>query len=117
MQIPMSKNHPSLCIQLVDVVLCRGDVDILDAIGAGIHERLRENLLWSDAVEVAWQRSPEDLHETVAADNSRIEVVISFVAGSGCVASPYDTVSCQLPVLVDVYASSHLSVTPKPMAN
>lgn len=69
-------------------VLGGGNVDVLDAIGAGIDERLREELLRSDAVEVAGQQCPKELAEAIAANDSWVEVVVGFVSGSRRVTAP-----------------------------
>lgn len=43
-----------LCVDFVKIVLCGRDVDVLYAVTQGIDERLREDLLRADALEVAW---------------------------------------------------------------
>jgi hypothetical protein len=52
MHVSRGNNISSLRIDLVEVVLCSRNINILDAIAQGIDKRLREDLLRTNALEV-----------------------------------------------------------------
>jgi hypothetical protein len=82
----------SLRIDLIEIVLCRRDKDILDTIACCVHQRLREHLFSTDAIEVAKELCSPDVAKVGAGDCLRIEVVCCLVSSSGDITSPSDGV-------------------------
>ena len=82
----------SLRIDLVEVVLRSRNIDVLNAVASRIHQRLRQYLFLTNAVEVARQLRYPDVTEVCARDSSRIHVVIGFIASSRVITTPGDCV-------------------------
>jgi hypothetical protein len=69
MHVSRGNDISSLRIDLVKVVLCSRDIDILDAIAQGIDKRLRENLLSTDTLKVTRQCSSPELTKGIASND------------------------------------------------
>jgi len=53
MHVAALHDSSGLCVDLVQVILRRGNVDILNAVITSVNQRLRENLLRTNTIEVA----------------------------------------------------------------
>ena len=84
-QIPLGHNDTGLRIHLVDIVLRRSQVDVLDAIGGGVEQRLEEDLLRNPIVQ-AREGCLEELAELRTPDDGRVHIMItarSAINGAG----------------------------------
>ncbi|KAL1839777.1 hypothetical protein VTK73DRAFT_3915 [Phialemonium thermophilum] len=75
-QVARCDDLARLGVQLVDVVLGGGEVDVLHAVGRRVDQRLREDLL-GRAVVLARQLRLEDLGKLIASHYGRVHVVVS----------------------------------------
>lgn len=82
MEVTPSDDLSCAGIELVDVVLSCSDVDMLNAVGAGIHERMGVELLGPNAIEISRECSLEDLAEAITANDCWIEVVVCLIPTS-----------------------------------
>lgn len=88
MQISRSDYGSRLRIELVDVVLRRRNVHILHTVRSCEDKRLREDLFGTDAFEVPWQLSFEDLTKVQTPYDGWVHVVISLITMAHVTPSP-----------------------------
>jgi len=86
MQVPGLQDGASLGIELVEIILRRREVDVLNSIVAREQQWLREYLLRSNSIEVAWQFGSEDAAKVGAAYYGRIHVVITVALSASVLA-------------------------------
>jgi hypothetical protein len=75
-QIPLCNDGTRLRIHLINIILSGSKVDVLDAIGRSVEERLEEDL-FRDSIVLPRERRLEDLAELSTPNDRRIHIMIT----------------------------------------